>query len=359
MKKTFSAVALGMAASLALAACGSAPTDDASSDTDAATTSDFKACMVSDAGGFDDQSFNQSGKEGLERAKEELGVEVAYAESTSDADYATNVDAMVQENCNLIIGVGFKLATALTEAAVANHDVEFALVDSSFEEELDNARPLIFNTAGAAYLAGYAAAGMTQTGKVATYGGMEIPSVQIFMEGYAQGVAKYNEDNGTSVEVLGWDSEEQSGSFTGDFESTAKGKTMTEGFLSQDADVIMPVAGPVGAGTLSAISEADNADDLMAIWVDSDGYVTTGDTHVLTTVVKEIGNSVYDTTKDAMEGSFTNEAYVGTLENEGVSLAPWHDYEDKVSDDLKEQITTLQEQIASGELEITTDYDPS
>lgn len=206
MKKTYSALALGLAASLSLAACGSAPTDSASSgSSQAAGSSDFKACMVSDEGGFDDQSFNQSGKEGLDKAESELGVATVAVESTDAADYPTNVDSLIQQNCNLIIGVGFNLAKDLGDAAKANPDIEFALIDSSFTDadgntvEYDNAKPLIFNTAEAAYLAGYAAAGTTKTGTVATYGGMAIPTVQIFMEGFAKGVQKYNEDNSASV----------------------------------------------------------------------------------------------------------------------------------------------------------------
>ncbi|WP_245637341.1 BMP family lipoprotein [Actinomyces vulturis] len=351
---------------MTLAACGAAPGDDSSkSASTSGASSNFKACMVSDEGGFDDQSFNQSGKDGMERAASELGVQVNYAESKSDGDYQTNVDAMVQDGCNLIIGVGFKLANVLTVAAQANPDVEFALVDSVFTNAdgapitVDNGRPLIFNTAEAAYLAGYLAAGMSSTGKVATYGGMEIPTVQIFMEGYAKGVEKYNEDNGTSVQVLGWSAKDHTGSFVGDFSSTDKGQAITEGFISQGADVIMPVAGPVGAGTLSAVKAASNADALKVIWVDQDGYVSTGDSHILSSVVKEIGNSVFDTVKDASEGKFTSEPYIGTLANDGVALAPFHDYETQVPAELKEKITELQKQIADGSLDVHTEYDPT
>ena len=221
MKKSHPAIALGLATvlSLGLAACGSAPTSSASSSGGSGTTSDFKACMVSDEGGFDDQSFNQSGKEGLDRAGADFGIETVAVESKSAADYPTNVDSLIQQECNLIIGVGFNLADDMTKAAKQNPDVRFALIDAQFTEAgLPNAKPLIFNTAEAAYLAGYAAAGTTKTGKVATYGGQAIPTVQIFMEGFAKGVEKYNADNGASVQVLGWDPANPSGgSFVGDF----------------------------------------------------------------------------------------------------------------------------------------------
>ena len=366
MKKSHPAIALGLATvlSLGLAACGSAPTSSASSSGGSGTTSDFKACMVSDEGGFDDQSFNQSGKEGLDRAGADFGIETVAVESKSAADYPTNVDSLIQQKCNLIIGVGFNLADDMTKAAKQNPDVRFALIDAQFTEAgLPNAKPLIFNTAEAAYLAGYAAAGTTKTGKVATYGGLAIPTVQIFMEGFAKGVEKYNADNGASVQVLGWDPANPSGgSFVGDFSNTAKGQQLTEQFLSQGADIIMPVAGPVGQGTLAAVKAAGGDSDAI-VWVDADGYLTTGKDggapYMLTSVIKEIGTAVYDTVDEAQRGAFSATPYVGTLGNQGVALAPYHDWDSKVSPELKTKIDELKKQIVDGTLDVSTAYDPS
>ena len=125
MKKSHPAIALGLATvlSLGLAACGSAPTSSASSSGGSGTTSDFKACMVSDEGGFDDQSFNQSGKEGLDRAGADFGIKTVAVESKSAADYPTNVDSLIQQKCNLIIGVGFNLADDMTKAAKQNPEI--------------------------------------------------------------------------------------------------------------------------------------------------------------------------------------------------------------------------------------------
>lgn len=172
MKKAHSAMALGCAAALALSACGAAPEQNSGAGGGAAE--DYLACMVSDEGGFDDQSFNQSGREGLEKAEADLGVKTITVESESSADYPTNIDNLIQQNCNIIIGVGFNLATDLTTAAQANPDVDFALIDAPFTDtsdtvvELENAKPLLFTTAQSAYLAGYAAAAMSKTGTVAT-----------------------------------------------------------------------------------------------------------------------------------------------------------------------------------------------
>jgi basic membrane protein A len=348
VKKIIRVAALTGAVALALAACGSAP-EESEGSAGSEGGADFKACMVSDEGGFDDKSFNQSGAEGLDRAKAELGIEEVKVESSAPTDYTPNVDSRVGQDCNLIIGVGFNMADALTAAAEANPDVEFALIDSGFGSEMDNAKPLLFNTQEAAYLAGYVAAGTSATGTVATFGGIQLPSVSIFMDGFADGVTKYNEDNGADVKVLGWDKEAQTGSFTGDFENQTNGQNLAKGFIDQGADVIMPVAGPVGLGAAAAAQEAG---DVSIVGVDADWFETSPDysSIVLTSVLKQFGQAVFDTVKEASEGNFTSEPYVGTLENEGIGIAPFHDFDAKVPAEVKTAVEDLKAQIISGDL---------
>lgn len=371
MKKSRPAIALGLATalSLGLAACGSAPTDSASSSGGSGTTSDFKACMVSDADGFDDRSLNQSGKEGLDRAGADFGIETAAVQSASDADYQSNITSLIDQECSLIIGVGSELAPALTSAAQTNTSIKFALIDSAFQDasgstvQLQNGRPLLFNTAGAAYLAGYAAAGTSQTGKVATYGGQPVPAVQMLMEGFAKGVEKYNADNGASVQVLGWDPANPSGgSFTGDFSDAAKGQQLTEQFLSQGADIIVPVAGDAADGALAAVKAA-GGDSNAIVWVGADGYLATdkdgGAPYMLTSVIKDVGTAVYDTIDEAQRGAFSAAPYIGALGNQGVSLAPYHDWDSKVSPELKAKVDELKKQIVDGTLNVSTAYDPA
>ncbi|WP_240646075.1 BMP family protein [Georgenia sp. SYP-B2076] len=369
MKKSIYATALAASAVLALAACGAAPEDTKTSGSAASgsASADFKACMVSDAGGFDDKSFNQSGAEGLDAAVKELGIQEAKAQSQSDADFAPNVDSMVQQGCNLTIGVGFLLEDAIQAAADANPDANFALIDSAFSGpdfkpvELKNAKPILFNTAEASYLAGYLAAGMSQTGTVATFGGMQIPSVSIFMDGFADGVAKYNEDNGGDVQLLGWDKAAQNGSFSGDFDNQAQGQTLTEGFIAQGADIIMPVAGPVGLGAAAAAESANKGGgDVKIVGVDKDWYESNPEfgSLYLTSVVKEIGQAVTDTVTEAADGKFSAEPYVGTLDNKGVGLAPFHDFDAKVPQELKDKVTELQKQIVSGDIKVETPNAP-
>lgn len=350
---------LGVSA-LLLTACGSAPEE---SSTASGENSDYKACMVSDFGGFDDKSFNQNTYDGLKAAESELGITAKDAESASETDYGPNLDKMIQQGCNITVTVGFGLADATKEVAEANPDLHFAIVDDN-SIEADNVRPIVYDTAQAAFQAGYLAAAQSKTGKVATYGGQNFPTVTIFMDGFAQGVKYYNEQNKKDVQVLGWDTESQSGTFTGDFSDQAKGKTNTQNFLSEGADVIMPVAGPVGGGTLEAVKEynANNADSpASVIWVDSDGVETNPDYQeiILTSVQKLMKEAVLETIKVDSEGNFTSEPYIGTLENGGVILAPFHNFEDEVSDETKAALDDIKEKIISGEIKVETAGSPS
>ena len=358
---------------LALTACGEAPEEDAAGEdtavagapTDGASEStveaaehvDFTGCMVTDAGGVDDRSFNEAADRGLTQAVEELGIEKNVVESSSETDYTPNVEQLVAADCDLIVGVGFLLAGAVGEAASANPEETFALIDATLEEPADNVKPLLFNTAEAAFLGGYLAAGMTETGTVATFGGIPIPPVTIFMDGFVDGVAYHNEQKGTDVQVLGWDKDAQEGTFTGDFDNQANGQTTTENFISQGADIILPVAGPVGLGAAAA---AEAADGVNLIWVDSDGYESAAQYAplFLSSVLKNIDAAVLQTTQQTVDGEYSNEPYVGTLENGGVGLAPFHDFEDTVPQELKDELTALQESIVAGEVVVESPSTP-
>ncbi len=363
MKNIIRTAAFAGIAALALAACGSAPSTTTPSGTTGSSASaaaaKYKACMVSDAGGFQDKSFNQSGAEGLDKAKADLGITEVKVESTASTDFTPNIDNLVSQNCNLIIGVGFNLAGAIQTAANANKSIDFALVDSAFSDAnfkpvtLDNGKPLLFNTQEASFLAGYVAAGMSKTGTVATFGGMQLPSVTIFMDGFADGVAQYNTDNGKSVKVLGWDKAKQTGSFTGDFDNQANGQNLAKGFIDQGADIIMPVAGPVGLGAAAAAKAAGNVE---IIGVDQDWYLSAPEYKdiVLTSVIKEIGQSVYDTVKQGVDGKYTSTPYVGTLANGGINIAPFHSFDSQVPAALKTKVEDLKKAIIAGTLKVSS-----
>jgi len=322
MKNAIRFGALAAVSALALAACSSAPEETPSTSAEPTTSVepvDYKACMVSDSGGFDDKSFNQAGFEGLQSVSNDLGIEIATAESTDEADYATNIDQMVAAGCDLTITVGFLLGDATKAAAEANVDSDFAIIDFAYDPAIENVKGIVFNTDQAAFLAGYAAAGSTQTGTIATFGGMNIPTVTIFMNGFLAGANYYNSENGTDVQVLGWDGKD--GSFTDDFADQTKGQTLAQGFIDQGADIIMPVAGPVGLGAAAAAKAAGNT---WIVGVDTDWTQTTdyGDI-ILTSVMKLMGPAVYDVVQEAAVGAgFNADLYVGTLENGGVGLGP-------------------------------------
>ena len=324
MKSIVRMSALAATAALALAACSAAPEETPSASATETAAPAYKACMVSDSGGFDDKSFNQSGYEGLVKAQDELGIEIATAESTDEADYAPNIDAMIAADCDLIITVGFLLGDATQAAATANPDQNFAIVDASFFGAdgpivYDNVKSLLFATDQAAFLAGYAAAGESATGKVATFGGGNFPGVTDFMDGFLFGVNYYNTENGTAVAVLGWDGD--AGSVDSGFADQTVGQTLGTGFIEQGADIILPVAGPVGLGTAQAAQAAGN---VRIIGVDSDWTLTAPEYAdvVYGSVLKQIGAAVFAAISEATSDSgFSNESYIGTLENEGVGLA--------------------------------------
>lgn len=338
------------AASLAFVACAPAPAGDGETQSDACVR------MVTNSGGLEDRSFNQSSWEGLQQAESEYGIDAEAIVSTGETDLAPNVQQAVDSGCGLVVTVGWELAEATTDQAGKNPDLAFAIVDETVEGE--NIKPVVFDTAQAAYLAGYLAAGVSKTGVVATFGGGNQPPVTLFMDGFADGVAKYNEVHGATVRLLGWDKAAQDGAFTGDFEDINKGKALTEGFIDQGADVILPVAGQVGEGAASAAVERGG---VSVIWVDSDGYETLAAQYrpvILTSVLKNTQDAMVQIVGEVLDDAFTNEPYVGTLENGGVEIAPYHDLAPLVSAELDAEIDGLRQQIIAGELEITSPSAP-
>lgn len=334
-----------------LAACAPAPSEDSAS-----SDADYCARMVTNSGGLEDRSFNQSSWEGLQAAEEEFGIDVNAIVSNSESDIAPNVTQAVDTGCQFVLTVGWELADATIAEATANPDVHFSIVDEQVDGE--NIKPIVFDTAQAAYLAGYLAAGVSKTGKVATFGGGNQPPVTLFMDGFVDGVAKYNEVHGTAVQVLGWDKAAQDGTFTGDFEDISKGKTYTQAFIDQGADVILPVAGQVGEGAAAAAAENT---DVAVIWVDNDGYETLPAEFkavLLTSVLKNTQDAVVGIIGDDIDGTFDNTPFVGTLANGGVEIAPYHDLAGRVSAELDAEIDGLRSEIIDGTITVTSPSTP-
>lgn len=309
--------------------------------TEGAMVDAITACQVTDTGGIDDKSFNQTAWKGVEDA-----VAAGYATEDSDfvesqtaTDYQPNIQAFIDKGCDLIITVGFLLGADTETMATANPDQLFQIIDYAYGEGVvPNVQGAVFGTTDAAFLAGYLAAATTQTGIVATYGGIQIPcGVTCFMDGFVYGVRYYNQENGTDVQVLGWNPEEQTGVFTGDFENELNGRNVTQSFVDEGADVILPVAGPVGKGSAALAQELG---DVWVIGVDADWFVTLPEFSdvILTSVLKGLDVAVSTAIKDVAEGNFQGETRLYAIAEDGVGLGP-------VSDSVPADIAATVEEI--------------
>ncbi len=363
--KRLLAVGTIAALSLAAAACGSddnsssstdAPADstapaDSAAPADSTATGDGSGlvCEVTDTGGVDDKGFNQIAWEGLQRAADDFGFQAEVLESASDADYAPNIQGFIDKGCDLIVTVGFLLGDATQAAAEANPDQQFAIVDYGYETPIPNVQTLNFASDQPSYVAGYLAAGMTETGKVATFGGLEIPTVTVFMDGFLEGVNYYNDQNGTSVEVLGWDG--TTGTFAGNFENLDDGKNIASSFADEGADIVFPVAGPVGLGSSAFATETGG---IRIIGVDTDLFVSnpTDGPVYLTSVLKKIDEAVYASVESIVVNGENGGSYLGTLENDGAGIAPYHDQEGDVPAELQTQVTDLIAAIIAGDVTV-------
>lgn len=313
----------------------------------------FSACQVTDTGGVDDKGFNETAWKGVQDAETSLGVEGKLLESSAETDYEPNINSFIEQGCDIIITVGFLLGDATKEAAEANPDQKFSIVDFAYDPALPNVLGQVYATDEAAFLAGYLAAGMSQSGIVGTFGGINIPPVTIFMDGFHRGVAYYNAEKDASVMVLGWDPESREGLFTNNFDSLDDGRAFAQNLYEEGADIVMPVAGPVGLGS-AALADELGVDALKIIGVDADQYLTDpAKKHVyLTSVLKRMDATVIEAIKAAMAGAFESPVLVGTLANDGVGLAPFHDMEDMVPDELKQELDTIGKGIMDGSISV-------
>jgi basic membrane protein A len=376
-----SIVIAGLAAfTMALAGCGSkannnsgnsnsnsgAATTPASTGTGAGTTTaaaggSLKACMVLDTGGVDDKSFNQSSWDGMQAAnKANPKIQISYVPSNSGNDYTPNLKAAVTKGCQAVIAVGGLMSSNVQAVAKANPSVHFAEVDAGSSGP--NVYGIQFNTAQAAFLGGYLAAGMTKSGKVATWGGLNIPPVTIYMDGFWEGVKYYNQQNHKNVQVLGWDEKNQKGgTFVGGnnaFTDQNKGKQISQTFIQQGADIIFPVAGGSGLGAGAAAQASNGRANVM--WVDTDGCISAAQycKYFITSVTKNLSGSVTQYVQQAASGNFPTGSYVGTLENSGVGLAPYHQFQGKIPQALLSQLDQVKSDITSGKITITSPSQP-
>ena len=261
--------------------------------------------MVSDVAGINDQSYNQSAWEGLERAKKELGIEIKYLESKQDSDYATNVETLADEEVDLIIGVGSKLADTIKDAAKNYPDQKFAIIDETYDEIPSNVKSVLFESEQASYLVGLIAGKMSETKNVGFIGGLDIPVINTFKYGYMAGVKAA--DANCEIQAQ----------YANSFNDQAKGKAITNQMISKGADVVFTAAGDVGTGSMEAIKEANK----YGIGVDRD-QSDLAPQNILTSAIKRVDVGMYETVKELVEGKFqggTSTTY--GLEQNGIGIA--------------------------------------
>jgi basic membrane protein A len=361
VKKSLKLTAVLGAVGLAVAACGSKPVTSTTG-TSTSNANAFKACLVTDTGGLDDHSFNQLSWQGMQEAQKAGGgtITVQNAQSATSNDFAGNISGFVSAGCKIIVGAGYDLQTALVKSSQTNPSQNYGVVDNTSVG--DHVEGLQFDTAQAAFLGGYFAAGYTKTGKVATFGGADYPTVAVYMDGFWEGVQYYNQKHGTSVQVLGWSEKTQKGTFdpTQSFTDQSGGEQIAENFEAQGADIVFPVAGGTGIGALAA-AEASGG-KLKAIWVDNDGFYSNAQyaNIILTSVTKGIDTAVATEVEDAAKGgTFNTTSYIGTLANGGTGLAPFHNFASQVPASLQSELTTVKSDVVSGTIKITSPNQPS
>jgi len=313
----------------------------------------FTACQVTDVGGIDDGSFNETAWKGVEDAMSEYGIGGRYVESQSGSDYEPNLNSMRDNNCDVIFAVGFLMGDATKTAAGANPDQNYSILDYLYDPTIPNVIGQVYATNEGGFMAGYLSAGMSKTGVVGTFGGMNIPPVTAFMDGFVYGVAHYNAAKGANVQVLGWNPDSKEGLFTGNFESLDDGRAFAQNLYDEGADIVMPVAGPVGFGSAALANEL-GPDALKIVGVDADMTVTDPDrAHVyLTSVVKRMDNTVKAVIKQAMDGDFVGGVMVGNVANGGVALAPYHSFDNEISADLKAGVDAIRSGIIDGSVHV-------
>ena len=338
-----------------LAACGEddkekdTSNNNASSDSNSEESGDFSIAMVTDVGGVDDKSFNQSAWEGVQQFGADNGLSRGdggfdYLQSQSDADYNTNLNNLLRRDFDLVFGVGFMMGDAITEVASENPDNMLALIDS--EVDAPNVANILFKEQEGAFLAGVVAASMSETGKIGFVGGVDIPVINRFHAGFVEGAQAINPD--IEIQV----------NYTGAFDDASKGKIAANAMYSSGVDIIFHAAGATGNGVFSEAKERKAKDANANVWVigvDADQYaegqVDSSTNVTLTSMLKGVNNAVVDISTKAKNGEFPGgTTTVYGLAEDGVGLA---DSRGAIPQDVLDKVEEYKEKIASGEIKVS------
>jgi basic membrane protein A len=293
----------------------------------------LKVAMVTDVGGVNDQSFNQSAWEGLQKAKKDLGVKASYQESKQDADYQSNLETLYDAGNDLIWGIGFKMADAILKAAKQNPKQKYAIIDYSFGDKTpSNVLAVMFKAEEGAFLAGYIAAKMSKTNTLGFIGGMSVPIIHSFQYGFKAGAKQANK----KTVIL----EQYSESFT----DAAKGKAIANQMISKNADVVFHAAGSVGDGVIEAAKEKNK----MAVGVDRDqNYLAPK--NVITSSMKRVDNAIFQVVSDLKKGTFkggTTQSF--GLKDGAVDIAPTT--VKMIPIGLLKEVDSIKKQLADGKI---------
>ncbi|RPF55936.1 BMP family lipoprotein [Aquisalibacillus elongatus] len=356
MNKRFAFLTILLSLSLVLAACGSGGSESGSNQ-DCEPDSNFvKAGIVTDEGGVDDKSFNQSAWEGLQAYGDEhcleKGEHFDYAQSNSDTEYDSNLTRLTQSDYELVFGIGYKLTEAIEKVAEQNPDTKYALVDEVAEG--DNIASITFKEHQGSFLVGVAAALKTETGKVGFVGGMDSPLINKFEVGYIAGVKSI--DPSIEIDVR----------YAETFSDAGKGRQIANSMYNSDADVIYHAAGGAGNGVFNEAKDIKNNNpdrDVWVIGVDRDQYeegaLEVDDTEynvTLTSMVKRVDISVQDVIERTMDGEFpAGETLEYGLSDNGISAADTN--EEAYTEDIKSEVEDWKEQIQNGDIDVPSTHD--
>jgi basic membrane protein A len=345
-RKRFALLGLLLAFVLVAAACG---------DDDEGGGDGVKACLVTDLAGIDDRSFNASAWDGVNQAQDEgFARDIQVLESDTADDWQPNIDQFVDQGCEHIVTVGFTATNAQ-----AHTDITWTIVDFDFFDFPEDAAPVdvsypnvketVFQTDEAAFVAGYLAAGVSTTKVLGTYGGANFPTVSIFMDGFTRGAQHYADVKGVDITVRGWDPDAGDGIFTGSFTDMALAGQTAESLFDEGVDVILPVGGAINLPAGDVIIDRGLGAALVGVDVDAFNAAPAQYQDLwLTTVEKGLQKAVFESIRDHANGTWTNAKSVGNLANDGVGIAPYHSWDDRVPADLKAEVDQLIADIKDG-----------
>lgn len=319
----------------------------------AAAGKKLKIGLVTDQGGVNDKSFNQSAWEGVQKAMKELGIDGKYVESKQETDYEKNLDLFATEGYDMVLGVGFLMGDALAKKAKQYPNIKFAIVDNAYfpakagdpdpyATDLKNVTSLMFAEDQVGYLAGVLAGCMSKSGTVCSVSGQEIPPVVRFVTGFQTGAKAQN----PSIKTLN--------TYIPSFVDPAKGKETGASMIGQGCDIVFGVGGNTGNGGLLAASQAGKA----AIGVDVDQYNTYPEikASLMTSAMKNVDAAVFNAIKNLQGGSLKAGIVTSDVKNGGIGLAPFHDWDSKVDQKCKDAVAKAIEGLKAGT--ISTGYKP-